>query len=378
MPILDLSKELFDAIINDFTFNVELSEIFQMRGVCRTFASSFNHHLLGRLSLHTYRDYMKTEGIAWSRPRNPARILVDYAGTYLLFPSRLWRGCNPATPNHIGKMTDLLLNFAPVNADHNLREQYRQDLIHAFVATSEHLDKLLLTLPSDEANILIHEDQYYTTHHSTRLRSRVYDIQLDIYMMEEQPAIADVFARAAAVGNFKAIDYYIARGLQISRTGRAYTNALKAAAATGKSFVVEYLILKLDEELDNKVCGHHGFVDDVLRPDCDCQDAYQLVMGAVATAMRCGQARALKKLLDYLLKRCERFLRRDRPSFLRMAIESKSTKVLDRLLAEEEQPVANLRNDHDIVSGWYEVIRSGDFGMARYLLDRGIFSALPV
>ncbi|KAI4922128.1 hypothetical protein J4E90_000556 [Alternaria incomplexa] len=291
-----------------------------------SFAAVLNHQLLAKTPIKKYLAFMELAGLQLHQAKSPFQFVVDHAETYLFNRIRSQDGYLDIFPAFINKLVDVLMRFnLPDDNVIELREQYILDLVRAVVAT---------TPPG-----------------------------------------------AAAVGNFKAVAHFLNHTTDFLEQHFGYhvdhlPSVLEAAASTGKSVMIEYLLakVKMGLETDNKSCKHYAPVHDYSNTttECKCEDKFYVIIEAIKAAMRRCHLRAANKLIEFLRTRFVRLAQQDRPDFLRLAIESQNLNCIKHFLKEDQRPKHMLKMDPEVLAAYHEILRDGDIEIIRFLLEQGI------
>jgi hypothetical protein len=249
------------------------------------------------------------------------------------------------------------MDFAPGNADAVvLREQYMRDIIRAFVATSrcpQYFEIIFSDISDDPTNFW--NDPSYRK-----------EVPLDWAL----PAVA-------AVGNFKAFDnFFYGDEPKVLTGGDALYNPLTCVASTGKSVMIEYLLVKMQKEIMEIDCVCQTPLDGPLARDaeCECEMLFYRMIYCIKAAMRNNNVRAAVKMIEGLPKHFPYLVKRDQPNFLYLAMECSSLVLVKKLLAEDPRPAQELKYDVHILVGCYEALRNDDMAIVFYLLSHGIVS----
>jgi len=378
MLLLGLPSELFNSILEHYSEAALLDEVFRTRLVCSksprcqyrpsplitlgSFAAVLNHQLLAKTPIKKYLAFMESAGLQLHQAKSPFQFVVDHAETYLLNRIRSQDGYLDIFPAFINKLVDVLMRFnLPDDNVIELREQYILDLVRAVVATT----------PRD------------------RLRQGL-AIWIKKYLVAAYPRIvdpeiplSDALAGAAAVGNFKAVAHFLNHTTDFLEQHFGYhvdhlPSVLEAAASTGKSVMIEYLLakVKVGLETDNESCKHYAPVHDYSKTttECKCEDKFYVIIEAIKATMRGCHLRAANKLIDFLRTRFVRLAQRDRPDFLRLAMESHNLNCIKYFLKEDQRPKHMLKMDPEVIAAYHEILHSGNVEVIRFLLEQGIVS----
>ncbi|KAI4633524.1 hypothetical protein J4E80_000890 [Alternaria sp. BMP 0032] len=309
-----------------------------------SFAAVLNHQLLAKTPINKYLAYMKLVGLQLHQAKSPLQFVVDHAETYLLNRIRSQDGYLHLYPAFINKLVGILMRFnLPDDNDIELREQYILDLVRAVVATTPR-DRLREGLA-----IWLKKDLVAAS-------PRIVDPEISLW---------EALAGAAAVGNFKAVAHFLNHTTDFLEHRFDYhvhdlPSAVVAAASTGKSVMIEYLLakVKVGLETNNESCKH-----------------YAPVHGSSNTtteSMRGCHLRAANKLIEFLRTRFVRLAQRDRPDFLRLAMESYNLKCIKHFLKEDQRPNHVLKRDPEFIAAYHEILRNGNIEIIRFLLEQGI------
>ncbi|KAI4664931.1 uncharacterized protein J4E79_003230 [Alternaria viburni] len=325
-----------------------------------SFAAVLNHQLLAKTPINKYLAYMRLVGLQLHQAKSPFQFVVDHAETYLLNRIRSQDGYLHLYPAFINKLVGILMRFnLPDGNEIELREQYILDLVRAVVATT----------PRD------------------RLREGL-AIWLKKDLVAASPQIVDpeislweALAGAAAVGNFKAVAHFLNHTTDFLEHRFDYhvhdlPSAVVAAASTGKSVMIEYLLakVKVGLETNNESCKHYAPVhaSSKTTTECRCENKFYVIIEAIKAAMRGCHLRAANKLIEFLRTRFVRLAQRDRPDFLRLAIESHNLNYIKHFLKEDQRPKHMLKVDPEVLAAYHEILRDGNIEIIRFLLEQGI------
>ena len=379
MLLLGLPSEILTSVLEHYSEAALLDEVFRTRLVCSkspkchyrlsllivlgSFAAVLNHQLLAKTPIKKYLAFMELAGLQLHQAKSPFQFVVDHAETYLLNRIRSQDGYLDIFPAFINKLVDVLMRFnLPDDNVIELREQYILDLVRAVVATT----------PRD------------------RLRQGL-AIWIKKYLVAAYPRIvdpeiplSDALAGAAAVGNFKAVAHFLNHTTDFLEHHFDYhvnhlSNAIVAAASTGKSVMIEYLLakVKVGLEMDNESCKHyapaHG--SSKATAECKCENKFYVIIEAIKAALRGCHLRAANKLIEFLRTRFVRLAQRDRPDFLGLAMESHNLKCIKHFLKQDQRPNHMLKMDPEVLAACHEILRNGNIEIIRFLLEQGIVSA---
>jgi len=378
MLLLGLPSEMLNSILEHYSEAALLDEVFRTRLVCSkspkcqyrlsqlmilgSFAAVLNHQLLAKTPIKKYLAFMELAGLQLHQAKSPFQFVVDHAETYLFNRIRSQDGYLDIFPAFINKLVDVLMRFnLPDDNVIELREQYILDLVRAVVATTPR-DRLRQGLA-----IWLKKDL-------VAAYPRIVDPEVPL---------SDALAGAAAVGNFKAVAHFLNHTTDFLEQHFGYhvdhlPSVLEAAASTGKSVMIEYLLakVKMGLETDNKSCKHYAPVHDYSNTttECKCEDKFYVIIEAIKAAMRRCHLRAANKLIEFLRTRFVRLAQRDRPDFLRLAIESQNLNCIKHFLKEDQRPKHMLKMDPEVLAAYHEILRDGDIEIIRFLLEQGIVS----
>ncbi|KAI4711438.1 hypothetical protein J4E89_004003 [Alternaria sp. Ai002NY15] len=325
-----------------------------------SFAAVLNHHLLAKTPINKYLAYMKLVGLQLHQAKSPFQFVVDHAETYLLNRIRSQDGYLHLYPAFINKLVGILMRFnLPDDNDIELREQYILDLVRAVVATTPR-DRLREGLA-----IWLKKDLVAAS-------PRIVDPEISLW---------EALAGAAAVGNFKAVAHFLSHTTDFLEHRFDYhvhdlPSAVVAAASTGKSVMIEYLLakVKVGLETNNESCKHYAPVHGSSKTttECKCENKFYFIIEAIKAAMRGCHLRAANKLIEFLRTRFVRLAQRDRPDFLRLAMESYNLKCIKHFLKEDQRPNHVLKRDPEVIAAYHEILRNGNIEIIRFLLEQGI------
>jgi hypothetical protein len=138
------------------------------------------------------------------------------------------------------------MRFAPGSADAAvLREQYMRDIVRAFATTSRCLDYF---------QIIFHPE--IADDPANPWNNPIYWRESPLY---------EALSAAAAIGNIKAFDPFFHGLPKVLTEGGALVNPLHSAASTGKSVMIEYLLVKMQQEIMNIECHCQSPLDGPVR-----------------------------------------------------------------------------------------------------------------
>ena len=379
MLLLGLPSEMLTSILEHYSEAALLDDVFRTRLVCSkspkcqyrlspliklgSFAAVLNHQLLAKTPMKKYLDFMELAGLQLHQAKSPFEFMVDHAETYLLNCIRSQDGYLHLIPAFINKLVDILMRFnLPDDNVIELREQYILDLVRAVVATTSH-DRLREGLTT------------WLKKDLAAASPRIVDPEI---------SLSEALAGAAAVGNFKAVAHFLNHTTDFLEHHFDYhlddlPSAIVAAASTGKSVMIEYLLakVKVGLEKDNESCKHYAPVhgSSKITTECKCENKFYVIIEAIKAAMRGCHLRAANKLIEFLRTRFVRLAQRDRPDFLRLAMESHNLNCIKHFLKEDQRPKHMLKMDPEVLAAYHEILRNGNIEIIRFLLGHGIVSA---
>jgi hypothetical protein len=198
------------------------------------------------MPLKTYKDYTEEVGLSNYETKSPITSLVKHAKLYLFNQIKSPHGCHPAMPAFVDQFVNILVQFAPGGANTTvLREQYMRDIVCAFAATNRCLDYFQIIFRPEIAD-----------NPAASWNDPIYWREIPLY---------DALSAAAAVGNIRAFDHFFHNNPKVLIEAGALLNSLHSAASTGKSVMIEYLLVKMQHEIMDIKCHCRTPLDGLAR-----------------------------------------------------------------------------------------------------------------
>jgi hypothetical protein len=229
-----------------------------------------------------------------------------------------------------------------------LREQYMRDIVRAFAATNRCLDYFQIIFRPEIAD-----------NPAASWNDPIYWREIPLY---------DALSAAAAVGNIKAFDHFFHNNPKVLTEAGALLDPLHSAAGTGKSVMIEYLLVKIQHEIMDIKCHCRTPLEGPLarEAECRCERYFYRFKDSIKAVMRNNNVRAVVKLIEGLPKVFPYLVKRDRPNFLYLAMECSSLVLIKKFLEQRSALSIRAQIRIHVLAGYYELLRNDDMAIVFY------------